>query len=670
MESTLTQNDKDLLFRNGLARRAAERTRRDKAIEVFPGVWSTDPQYLHFIDLLSIRLTKAFPPCVDDNGMLHGNGVRSNFLNLRYIGGFPMKQATWPLIDNSHRRSNEGLLNEFKDELDEKIFRAFVRVFFEEVDGEPVRLRKGSSSMIPFFTTDPKLKEAIFRKSLQEAKTASDYFSKGEFRKAFAKTGIGGAYFLVYRTQTSDGISIVDGNFVPKTRMVADREYALSSGRAGRLFASDRDASDVPNARKGFFRPRLRTAMGAPLGISSTILPIAQGVRRAIYRRFPFSFHHTTREKKQERLRQWHDAIFVDVSDHDMLWPHELYLDVIIEELLHLGYSEWWVKLLDVSLRMPIYVSTPAEGEGHELLGSLDEYDVRVGLPSGHPMTDLLGSLGMAFIYALIQLDHTARSYKDQMINLSVDEICSFFVRPYLRGELPFGAQSKSDDAVMTWKRGYTTSVTALRQKMKDKEHISPYMHVSYEIGAAFLGDVAVTPENGRLDQTTYIGNIVSYVVNLFAPEYSLDSHIRDRSITKRGFPGLGYKTHPEVYGSSPIWVEINRIIDDTWFEVFSESFDMMRRRQYHHDLKALNAQIDQKVTREGAFDTYSSVVQFSPIDYEVLVSPDKLRYKYQPSDVHPLLLGLSDFLIAGDEIREYITSVYKGATYDTKTSH
>jgi hypothetical protein len=270
-------------------------------------------------------------------------------------------------------------------------------------------------------------------------------------------------------------------------------------------------------------------------------------------------------------------------------------------------------------------------------LGDWTNPNLLQGLSSGHGLTDILGTIFMTFSYTDIQLTHLAPEMKQKLVNevdvsggLAIDR----FLFEYLNGKLPIAQMSKSDDALILVKGGlYKERLAILREKLKDEVQISDYMLISYESGYAFLGDVLIYDVTKALAKSRFSGNIVSYVYNLFVPEYSIDTHkpIEQR---RRPFPGISHGTAPEVFGSSPIWQEVNDVIEKVWFEVYGESFRRMRQAQYDNDVVALAEFVKHRTTHLRQLD-------LSLIDAEILADPSKLSWKYGPQDVHPAIVEL-----------------------------
>lgn len=239
----------DPLFLSANAKRARGRVFRESAIEVLPGIFSDDPLFLEFKHRLSHSLTDRFPSSVDSEGKVSGNGVRSNFLGLRHVNGFPMIPATYPLVSNEALRQEKGLAPAFVEDWHEVVFRAFVRAFYSDLEPVPMRLRNGSSSVIPYFTTNMTEKKEESYTALTNMRRAGELLLQDRVRQAWDETRIGGAYYAVYRRQSSDGVEFDGSEYAAKIRKVSTLQHAISGGLEGTMIPASKEAPDHVNVR-------------------------------------------------------------------------------------------------------------------------------------------------------------------------------------------------------------------------------------------------------------------------------------------------------------------------------------------------------------------------------------------------------------------------------------
>lgn len=649
------------LFRSRKAELAATRGWQEGGVHLFGGVLSDDPQQLKFVDLLTRTLDKQIPVNVDDYGRVFGTGIRASWFGARHVAGYPAKRGTWPLYDNSLKRKAQGLSDRAIEPWHRNLYAAWIRLAFSGIVPEPMRIRKGASSCSPAFESSPEGRIEIAERAFLDAEKAGRLCLEGKYEEAFLKYSIGGAYYVVYRRQSSDKITwdTETQSWSAKDRWVADLTYALSGGAKGNQVISSKEfgGPDDPSVPAGFFRQRLRTATGVSGSIGAALTPIAQSVRTRIYDRWAFTYHHTTRLQKQGKIKQFDFTIPADVSDHDINWPLWIVDDIAVPTLLKMGYADWWVELFRMSFRLPVYASCPAEGEGQTLIGDWRNPDGNLGLCSGNPFTDLLGSWNMTVVYAMIQIEHTAKHY---IKALSTEEGAMAWLDSYMKGELEIAVMDKSDDALLLWGKNSNLHLAqTLMQAMKDEKPVNSYMSVSYEHGGAFLGDVLLYGASKSLHDVILIGNGNSLIVNTFAPEYgaALDrsnstAGYEDRQRSKRPYPGIAWESVIQVYGSIPCFQEIMDITEFSWRKTHGGSYRALRQQLLLEDQGLLRA--DMARLKLPGVDTSS----LTAIQIEVLAATDRLEWRYSPEDVGSSIAGLISSTVALEKVEPYFYSI------------
>lgn len=629
----------DALFFGSSALRNRDKTYREGPIEALRGVMSDDADFLAIKDSYSREASKRWEPNVDEFGRVFGNGIRSNWYGLRYVGGYPSIPATYPMVDNSYLREQKSLKNDFVKPWHENTFRSFVRLFFSNLEPQALRLRNGSSSMMPFYETRMSKKKELALFALENGQRAGELMLKGDFVTPWTQMYIGGAYHTVYRRQSSDAMSFEDGVFTAKARPVGDLLFAISGGREGKFEPTNRnlilEGKHIP---AGFFRERNRTAMGGPLGLNANLMVVAQPVRKNIYTRFAYTFHHTTRAQQQADIRKNVFFICADVSNHDWYWP-TFVVKYIVDELSKMGWPDWWLKLFEVTFQLPNFVTDVGPGHDNVLIGDWREPQNNGGLPSGNAFTDLMGSLVMTWAYHIMMVEHTYPECIKQLSSESNDEVDAC-LESFLRGEQPITLKDKSDDAVCGWTDSYLVPRAKKLQAMmievdegkRPASDISPYMIISYEKGGAFLGSIMLFPSSMDPKDMVMIGNNNSMLINQLSPEYGVQSDKRDRSKARRPYPGLAWKTLSQNYGTCPLYQETTDLLEFIWARHKHESYSAMREQWYEDDMRQLRADLDRRA---------SVLPDFSPIEIEVLNDPSRLDWKYDDSSVSSDVLNL-----------------------------
>lgn len=633
--------------------RAAERARlseyREGPIDTFADIMSNDPRLLRFKDNLSRKLSAEHSENVDEYGRVYGNGLISNFYGIRHVSGFPMKPSSYPLYSNIHHREKAGLANDFVKPWHKNVLKAIVRLFFSDLEPVSLRLRKGSSSVAPFFEKAMHKKMDIVRFSLNNAERAAILIGKGDHVNAWKNFQIGGVVRWLHRRQSSDAISFDDGSWTFKPRKVNDLEYAISGGERGSEIVASKALNDVDfSVPDGFARERNREVAGVPLGINSIGMPIAQAVRKRIYSLYSYSYHHTTREEMANDLRKWDFTIAADVASHDVYWP-PFVLEAIADELLEMGYSGWWVDLFRMTAHLPYFVTGIAKNVPNVMIGDWRNPSSNRGLMSGDSFTDIKGTILMTWVYLILQIEHTAPQYEQRCQTV---ESSLSLTHQYLQGALPILLKDKSDDALLGWKSSILKpAAIKLQERMKKGESVSPYMIVGYEHGGAFLGNILLYPTNKQQSELILTGNIQSMLINQFSPEHGVDAKRRDRANVKRPFPGLAWETIPTVYGSCDLFSNVSEAIEREWFDSFGFSY-----RKYREDMLEQDKRKLRQYTKEVS--ALSGLRDLSLIDQEVLATPEKLMYKYTPDDVSS---SVDEFLFHGlplEEVEPFFNSV------------
>lgn len=629
----------DALFHGASALRNRDKVYREGPIEPIRGVMSDDPDFLAIKDSYSREASRRWEPNVDELGRVYGNGIRSNWYGLRYVGGYPSIPATYPMVDNSYLREQKSLKNEFVKPWHENTFRSFVRLFFSQLEPQALRLRNGSSSMMPFYETRMSKKQELALFALQSGERAGTLMLQGDYVTPWTQMYIGGAYHTVYRRQSSDAMSFEDGIFTAKPRPVGDLLFAISGGRLGNFEPTNRNLTiEGKHIPAGFFRERNRTAMGGPLGLNANLMVVAQPVRKNIYNRFAYTYHHTTRAQQQEDIRKNVFFICADVSNHDWYWP-TFVVAYIIDELREMGWPDWWLKLFEVTFRLPNFVTDVGPGMDNVLIGDWRDPQNSGGLPSGNAFTDLMGSLVMTWAYHIMMVEHTYPECVRQLSSTSKEEVDAC-LEAFLRGEQPITLKDKSDDAVCGWTDNHLVPRAKKLQSLmievdegkRPASDISPYMIISYEKGGAFLGSIMLFPTSMDPKDMVMIGNNNSMLINQLSPEYGVQSDKRDRSKAKRPYPGLAWMSLSQNYGTCPLFQETMDLLEFTWAKHKHESYSAMRDQWYEDDLRQLRIDLDRRA---------SILPDYSPIEIEVLNDPSRLGWRYDESDVRPDVLNL-----------------------------
>lgn len=648
------------LFPKGTTHRVTT-TYGGQEIDVQPGIGSLAPGQLNNLNWLGTNLTKELPAQVDELGRVFGDGVRADFHGLWHLTGFPQERATFPIFDNSKLREEKGLSNTWKNKFDERLFRSIVRAFFKDLPDVKVKIKDRTSTSFPWFTSDVVEKKRKFAEMMGHVPQISKLFLAGDLVTAYKNYGVAGPSITIFRDQPTDKVSVKEGRREAKLRSVADMEYAVSGGIKGQMIASSKQPSvwgqRFEQLDDKFFCMRRRVAYAQSSGYSFLLLPVAQSARVAAYDTYGFTLHHTTAEQKRAKFADWEMNIAADVADHDLLWPIKLYIPALMDELKKLGYEAWWIEMFRCSLQTAIYVPGVAVGEGGILIGDWRAPNNFSGLVSGNPFTDILGSCGMIFCYALIQLTHTQPDVLDALTQ-SDDKFLDEWRDRYMQGKEDIGAPSKSDDAFLLFRgdRSIVESSKTLMSMMKEEKQVSPYMLITLEHGGAMLGDIYLYDDTKRMSSARFIGNATSLPGKMWEPEYAckLTESIKGMyepnrlNMRARAYPGMAVPSRIEKYGSMPSYEKLtdlleysfNKFLAPTIGLKFHPYFDKMAEDHKKWMQNDLMERI--KIMRERGLMVDGGNTNYTLAEMEYVNEPDLVSWKFKTSEIREELLALN----------------------------
>lgn len=655
----------DFLFVGESAKRVRSRRYSEKPIEVLPGHFSSDPQWLRFLDLLSRTLTQQLPAHVDKYGRVSENGVRSNFYTLRHLAGFPALPATYPVYDNSYLREQKGLSNKIVEQWHEWVFDAWLHLILDRIEPQKLTYSSTSSTMLTAgrgsCSKKKEDKEYIARQAMAHAPTVGKLLYNKKFRSAWELASFGGAAVAVYRNQNSDAITFEDGKWTPKKRMVYPLEYALSNGKSGEPIEAMKEPKGIHNrdgqpvkCPDGFFRVRFRTAYGVGWGTNAPIAPMAQAIRSAMYKRWPKTYHLTGRENLRENMSEVLHTLAADVSSHDLMFGIEMMRQRMRSVLDSRGVAEWFLPIVETALSLPVYVIAPGPDLPNRMIGDPDDPKFSGGLLSGSSLTDILGTWKMTSVYFIAMVEQT---YPELIPTLKKSLPTTMRVLDdFLSWRLPICLEDKSDDALMNWKDRPDLVPRAIKwqeEMMEGKNH-SPYMIISYEHGAKFLGNLLLYPRNYHFSDLSVIGDVNSMVANEFMHEYGCDSHLKDRRKARRPFPGLAWKTMSMVYGTAPAYSEIRSIVNHCYKKVFQEDYNAYRDALLRRDEELLLKYAQADVKMRG-------LTSLSLADHMALMKPDRIFYDPAVSEAaSDAVKELFQYALPVEEVEPYFRSIFK----------
>lgn len=375
--------------------------------EVWPGVLSTDERFVAFRAKLDRECTAAYPAKIDSQGFVGSNGVPRDFTALRSCSGVKMTPSNAPVTDRRKMLEVAGLSDGYATPRHQRLARILHRLMFgSRKRGASFHFSNVSSTSNPFFEYDATWKKTMALYNLEHAEELLDLVAKDDFA-GLHRHGWQFMATLVERHQPEGGQITEDGRFIPKKRMVADMQYALSGGTRGRMLEADKItplkpwgvAPDTASAM------RVRTAYGFAAGPTYFISCLLAGVREQYYENYAFTWHHTTPEQIQGKIAGAETIVGLDVTTMDQFFPAFLlddhaswlgeYFDPRVAKLISLvNYAPYFAPSLGPGLA-PYWAGNPFDKS---------TFKVDVGLSSGRADNPDLGKYYMTWALSLIHI--------------------------------------------------------------------------------------------------------------------------------------------------------------------------------------------------------------------------------------------------------------------------
>lgn len=576
--------------------------------EVLPGVYSFDSDFLEFLGAVADRASKDIPVDLDEDGFSTG-GVFSDFENLKCPSGYFQTPMSYTAVDNSLYREELGLTPGYSPR-QRAIAKEFWNLAFREADVCSVNVAKLSTGGMRRFTSDVQWKldfadyvtqPATFERMLTMVRDDDAVGLANEFETLYAT-------YIQKRGQLDK---------VGKVRKVADLEYALSGGRRGSLSPTDKKVVIEGREWPDFSAVRARVVHAGPWTINCFLQMVASPTMKALFRRWPGTFHVNTASDLKARV----DGKLIycsDVTEYDRSMSRDA-LDVVHEEM-----AEYWDdRIVKASKRLfeSPYYAKPLDIGGKGGTWVMDPTDwtssVFAGNRSGHALTSLVAK-GNKVIETLFIID---RIYP---VLGKVD----FF----LSGKAPIGLINNGDDEVITFdeQRDYDRFV-AIRSDLKAGHYV-----VEAEAGMGFSGLLITRPDASKREYFP-IPKIHTSVQKMFVPERGIGGFHR------RNWP-IGMTVRIDNLFKSDNGMALWGIVSDEWRRLLEPR---------HGDIRAIVAR--------GYENLDFAAGNLSAVDREVLDDPDKIHFKILPEEVSPHVLDQITTKIPPVRVEQILNRYYKG---------
>lgn len=526
-----------------------------------PGVLSVDPRFDAFRYEYAVAATKEWPKDVDAEGFAGPSGVVKDFSALLTATGVKMGAANAPMFDRSALLAELGYMTDFKSDRHRRIARALHKAMFGRRRMAPFKFAVRSSTTMPSGFSGPGSqlqKQEMTRRNLLQADKILDWVMAKDMHSLFAWAGFYFAAVTGERSQAEGVADLLGGDLTPKARKIATKEFAESGGQRGsRVVADKTSVTQGLFGNKYSIAARIRTVYAICGEISYFMSPFFAGCRANYFDEFGYTWHHTTAEQIFDGIKDFEFVVGLDVTLMDQNMPKFL-LDAHADWLEDY-FDPRFAQLIRWVNGIPYFAPQLTEGGSPYWAGNpMDPstFNLDVGLSSGRSDNPDLGKWYMTFVYFAL-IDDYLQDILEQGSN--DDES----IMAVLRGEHPIiGLKDMGDDAILGFKPGYNELAKKMRADLEiagktGKAGLSPYAILDVEIGIAFLGNVILRDETGRLIRPR--PNPVTFVVNRHCPEQSVNS-------TYNEYWGHGYVAALEHYSrAGSIIGELERMQDEFW---------------------------------------------------------------------------------------------------------
>lgn len=468
---------------------------------------------------------------------------------------------------------------------DEELLKKVVQIATSKYD-ELVAgiIARDSNSGFPYFSTDDQLKHKHLAMFSENLDLFQDLFAKRDRKKLLDYLGVLNVSTTQIRRQHD---KFVDGK--PKYREIIDFEQSFfGDGKP-----IDRDLVERLSYVGGRATCRTRVVCAMPGLLNNAMSAIFEGFKDPFFKRYAKTLKHRGVDDIVEKCRDFNYFIGVDISAFDSNAPENVILKIIEflpvsdlckEVILDLLYNPWY--LSDFNGKAVITQSFEDK-----------EYTTFKGMPSGIFFTTWINCVQVIF-YKLVEY---RRFIKD--IDNKVDE--------FLDHQLEIGSLIMSDDGIDYFKD------RSIFEEIIKHGFENKYVEFEVEEAVSFLG-VALYKEN---DVLKGCNKLTSYFEKLYLPENGVYTRYRP-------LPIKGMKERRIIYANHPLFEQIREIEEKCFYESFKARLAILEKEWLQ----------DEIANRESVVGQFNDL---TPIEAEVLVSPNKLHYKYNPDDVRPELREL-----------------------------
>lgn len=593
-------------FANGSAMHNVPLVTR-KSVTILPRMYSFDPRVLALQRETADELDRVLRVDVDERGFTR-TGIHTTFQRLKTAAGYVMNPMSYTTVDNAEYRKELGLSPGYTPR-QRAIAREVWDNVWREVKMTKVKVAKLSQGGGRRFTFDVQWKLAFCEWLLEPGnfETMLDAVDNDDWETLANRFET--LYFTYYQKRLQ-----VDS--IGSKRTVFDLEYALSGGKRGKSFDADKRVIIDGVTYPDFSAMRARVVHAGPWAVNCFLQMCASPAMRALFVKFPETFHVNTKEqissvvngkhitcsdvKEYDRSMSW-DAI--DVAHESM---REYFDPRIVKASLKLFTCPYYARPLSLDGRRGTWVGDPRKpGER-----------VFAGNRSGHALTSLMAKVNKV-IETLFLFDR---------IYPVLGRTSAF-----LKGDMPMGMVNNGDDEVI-WARSKIDLDAYL--KLREDPANGHYL-VEEEVGQGFSGLLLKKVGDTEYDP---VPRVHTTYEKMLCPERSIGGK-------HRAFWAIGAMARIDNVMSTDVGRE-------SW-----SIFLSVYKRTMEYDFGSI---LD--LIKEGLDQIPIDIHGLTLIDKAVLEDPDKLHYMYDDTDVSSsAVLDQVTSNVPVEQVEKFLNRYYTG---------
>jgi hypothetical protein len=594
-------------FGNGAATHSVPLITR-KSVTILPRMYSFHPKVLQTQRELSHELDKALPFDLDDDKFTR-TGIHADFSKLRTVGGYFMNPMSFTTVDNAEYRKELGLSAGYSAR-QKAIAHEVWRMVWSTAKVSKVKVAKLSTGGGRRFTFDVQWKLA-FTEWLLEPDNFEDMLNavwKDDWLT------LANRFETIYFTYIQKRGQVDSAD---KKRTVFDLEYALSGGLKGRAYDADKrvviDGAEYPD----FSAMRARVVHAGPWAINCFLQMCGTPVMRALFARFPKTFHVNTRDEILSVINGKH-IVCSDVKEYDRSMSRDAISSV--HDTMVEYFDERIVKASAKLFNAPYYAKPlDLDGKKGVWVGDITDptSEVFAGNRSGHALTSLVAKVNKV-IETLFVID---------LIYPVLGRTESF-----LKGNMPIGMVNNGDDE-MIWAESKADLDRYLELR---KDPLNGHYLVAPEDGQGFSGLLMK-----KLGDTEYdpVPRIHTTYEKMLSPERSIGGK-------HRAYWAIGAMARIDN-------IMLSEAGRESW-----QIFLSVYRRNLEQEFGAL---LD--LIKEGMQAVPLDMHGMSTIDKAVIEDPDKLHYMYDDEDVSSEVVAAVTSNIPIEVTEKFLRKYYRGNT-------